>query len=306
MSLWEEFSVTEAHTLHLRFYLCNYSQCDKSSFAPKFCLKWLQKLKVCILVFFKAAPHFYCKISTHHPLLKNVVASISPGFSRQQSACTCVFATSALSINVTRLLISAIIVCVVFVQEFTSKQTEAIKTHAPSDHQWEVKVKAGEQQQQKKKGRQGQIQDGGGEERVGRLKVNRVKSSSSQNLDGPPQRRIRSCVLPQISSPFTTLLIPQQMPYSGFMRWIICHRSPASLPPHCSGVIKNKYPIKPIVAEPPACSVDSLHLPISSPLPCVARCLRGVVKPALQTGPLKSSKEGELNVGGFVQAYLVT
>lgn len=46
-----------------------------------------------------------------------------------------VFAAPALSINVTRLLISAIIVCVVFVQEFTNKQTEAIKTHAPSDHQ---------------------------------------------------------------------------------------------------------------------------------------------------------------------------
>lgn len=146
----------------------------------------------------------------------------------------------------------------------------------------------------------------GEEGRVGHLKVNRVKSSSSQNLDRPPQRRARSCVLRQISSHFTTLLIPQQMSYSGFMRWIICHRSPASLPPHCSGVIKNKYPIKSIVAEPPACSVDSLHLPISSPLLCVARCLRGVVKPALQTGPLKSSKEGELNVGGFVQAYLVT
>lgn len=74
------------------------------------------------------------------------------------------FAASALSINVTRLLISAVIVCVVFVQEFTNKQTEAIKTHAPSDHQWEVKVKAGEQQQKKKDGEDKSKQDeeGGG------------------------------------------------------------------------------------------------------------------------------------------------
>lgn len=49
----------------------------------------------------------------------------------------------------------------------------------------------------------------------------------------------------------------------------------------------------------PPCSLDSLslHLAISSLLLCVLRCLHGVVKPALQTGPLKSSKEGELNVG---------
>lgn len=39
----------------------------------------------------------------------------------------CVFAKFALSINMTCLLISAIIVCVVFVQEFANKQTDAIK-----------------------------------------------------------------------------------------------------------------------------------------------------------------------------------
>lgn len=41
--------------------------------------------------------------------------------------CACVFAKFALSINMTCLLISAIIVCVVFVQEFANKQTDAIK-----------------------------------------------------------------------------------------------------------------------------------------------------------------------------------
>lgn len=39
----------------------------------------------------------------------------------------CLFAKFALSINMTCLLISAIIVCVVFVQEFANKQTDAIK-----------------------------------------------------------------------------------------------------------------------------------------------------------------------------------
>ena len=44
--------------------------------------------------------------------------------------CVCVFAKFALSINMTCLLISAIIVCVVFVQEFANKQADAIKhTH---------------------------------------------------------------------------------------------------------------------------------------------------------------------------------
>lgn len=40
-----------------------------------------------------------------------------------------------------------------------------------------------------------------------------------------------------------------------------------------------------------------LHLAISRLSLCELRCLHGVVKPALQTGPLKSSKEEELNVG---------
>lgn len=39
----------------------------------------------------------------------------------------CVFAKFVLSINMTCLLMSAIIVCVVFAQEFTGKQTDAIK-----------------------------------------------------------------------------------------------------------------------------------------------------------------------------------
>lgn len=42
-------------------------------------------------------------------------------------AAVCVFAKFALSINMTCLLISVIIVCVVFVQEFANKQTDAIK-----------------------------------------------------------------------------------------------------------------------------------------------------------------------------------
>lgn len=126
------------------------------------------------------------------------------------------FATSALSINVTRLLISAIIVCVVFVQEFTNKQTEAIKTHTRLQIINEKSKSRLENNNKKKDGKDKSKMVG--EERVGRLKVNRVKSLSSPNLDGPPQRRVRRCVLRQISFHFTTLLIPQQMSYSGFMR----------------------------------------------------------------------------------------
>lgn len=34
--------------------------------------------------------------------------------------------------------------------------------------------------------------------------------------------------------------------------------------------------------------------------------MHGVLKAALQTGPVESSKEEEVKVGGFVQAYLAT
>lgn len=67
-------------------------------------------------------------------------------------------------------------------------------------------------------------------------------------------------------------------------------------------VIKNEFANTDVYADitvkpPPRSPSFTLHLAVSRLPLCVLRCLHGVVKPALQTGPLKSSKEEELNVG---------
>lgn len=96
----------------------------------------------------------------------------------------CVFAKFAPSTNMTCLLISAIIVCVVFVQEFANKQTEAIKhTRLQIINE---KAKSRLEKNDKDKYKTGEASA------VSRLNMNCVKSSSSQNPDSLIERHIHT------------------------------------------------------------------------------------------------------------------
>lgn len=193
----------------------------------------------------------------------------------------------------TCLLICTVIDCVVFAQEFANRQTDAIKSTRLQIINEEAKSRRVENWQ-------GQIS---GWERTAASRLTLTECTV--------WKLYPSWIVPASSSKETSLTVLHtacarvrtQLLINVTLWWKGWNKVD-SLSNVCFcfalNLIKVNLQIKTfyvdVIVKPASCSLSPFTYP-SVAFSCVLRCLHGVVKPALQTGPLKSSKEEELSVG---------